>query len=94
VQVGQEGGDIVTHMKTTVEISDDLFERAKALARREDLTLRELIEAGLHHEIRERENREDFRLRKASFRGEGLQPEFVGADWSVIRAAAYGARGG
>lgn len=85
---------MVSHMKTTVDIPDDLFEHAKELARRDRSTLRELIEAGLRHEIRQRETRERFRLRKASFRGEGLDPRFVGADWSLIRAAAYGERGG
>lgn len=81
-------------MKTTVDIADDLFEQAKELARRDRSTLRELIEAGLRHEIRQRENRERFRLRKASFRGEGIDPSFAGADWSQVRTAAYGERGG
>ncbi len=35
-----------------------------------------------------------FRLRKAGFKGEGLQPEAAGASWERLRELAYGSRGG
>jgi hypothetical protein len=38
----------VTRMKTTVELSDLLFEQAKAAARAQGITLKALIETGLH----------------------------------------------
>jgi hypothetical protein len=38
---------MVTHMKTTVEISDGLLDEARRLAAREATTVRALIEAGL-----------------------------------------------
>lgn len=82
-----------THMKTTVEIADHLAREAKAVAARERTTLRELIEAGLRAILRERRAKTSFRLRDASFRGNGLQPEFRGADWERIREAAYEGRG-
>lgn len=82
-----------THMKTTVEISDALAREAKELAARERTTLRELIEAGLRMMLRERRKRTAFRLRDVSFRGNGLQAEFRGADWERIREAAYEGRG-
>ena len=78
------------HMKTTVEISDSLLAEIKKLARREDTTVRALIEAGLRSVLRERCDRSEFRLRDVSFRGKGLQPAFQDGDWVKIRDAAYG----
>ena len=85
---------MVTRMKTTVEISDALAEEAKALAARQKTTVRALIEAGLRHVLRERRRRAHFRLRDASFRGNGLQAEFRHEDWQRIREAAFEGRGG
>lgn len=82
-----------THMKTTVEISDALAREARELAARDKTTLRELIEAGLRVVLRERRRKAGFRLRDASFGGNGLQPEFRGADWERLREAAYEGRG-
>jgi hypothetical protein len=81
-------------MKTTVEITDPLAKEAKAVARREKTTLRALIEAGLRQVLRDRRRRAGFRLRDASFRGDGLQPEFRDGDWQCIREATYEGRGG
>ncbi len=60
------------------------------MAERENTTLRALIEAGLRLVLRDRRKRASFRLRDASFRGDGLQPEFRAASWDRIREAAYG----
>jgi hypothetical protein len=57
-------------------------------------TLRALIEAGLRQVLRDRRREAGFRLRDASFRGNGLQPEFRDGDWQRIRGAAYEDRGG
>ncbi len=86
--------DTYSRMKTTVEIPDQLAEEAKAVAARENTTLRELIEAGLRLVLRERRRRGTFKLRDASFRGRGLQPEFRDAGWDRMREAAYEGRGG
>lgn len=80
-------------MKTTVEISDALLEEAKRVAARESSTLRELIEEGLRRSIDERGKRKSFRLRRASYRGKGLQPG-VSSEWAELREAAYEGRGG
>lgn len=85
--------DMGTHMKTTVEISDALLERAKRLATRESTTLRELIEAGLRTVLRERREQADFTLADRRVDGRGLQPEFQDASWERIREAAYEGRG-
>jgi hypothetical protein len=82
-------------MKTTVEIPDALLEEARKAAAREGTTLRVLIEQGLRAVLAERRRRGGaFRLRKASFRGTGLQPGVAGASWERIREMAYEARGG
>jgi len=81
-------------MKTTIEISDALAQEAKQLAAREKTTLRALVEAGLRQILRDRRSKARFRLRKASFGGNGLQPQFRGADWQRIREAAYEEHGG
>ena len=41
-------------MKTTIELPDDLLERGKAAARRENSTLKALIEEGLRMALRAR----------------------------------------
>ena len=81
-------------MKTTVDISDALLEEAKEIAAKDRTTLRALLEAGLRSVIKERKRRRKFRLRDASFKGEGLQPGFQDSDWDRIRDAAYRGRGG
>ncbi len=82
-------------MKTTVEISDSLLEEARKLAAREGTTLKALIEQGLRTVVAERRQRVGtFRLRKASFKGDGLQPGVAGAAWERIREMAYEGRGG
>jgi len=81
-------------MKTTVEIPDSLIEEAKRVAAHQDTTLRVLIIEGLRRVITERKRASAFRLRKATFRGKGLQPEVAGASWERIREMAYEKRGG
>jgi hypothetical protein len=68
-------GDVVTHMKTTVEMSDAIMEEAKRLVSAEGITLKALLEEALRRMIAEREARGAFQLRKASFGGVGLRPE-------------------
>ena len=76
-------------MKTTVEISDNLLSEARKAAAREGLTLRALIERGLHRAIEETERKSPFKLRRATFAGQGLQAEFKDASWERLRAAIY-----
>lgn len=80
-------------MKTTVEISDSLFTKARRYASRRGLTLRAVIEQGLRQVIAEPESAQGFRLRRASVRGQGLSAEMQTAGWEAIRAAAYEGRG-
>lgn len=82
-------------MKTSVEIPDRLFSEARRLARKENRTLRALIEEGLRLVLaRRRRPQEGFTLRKASFGGQGLQPHLAEAGWDEVRRQAYEGRGG
>lgn len=84
---------MVTHMKTTVEISDVLLEEAKSVASREHTTLRALMEEGLREALNKRKPRGAFRLRKASYRGKGLQPGLSEGSWERVRDLIYEGRG-
>ena len=81
-------------MKTTVEIPTTLLEQARKLAARQGTTLRALIVEGLGRAVAERKRAGKFHLRKATFKGNGLQPEAAGARWERIRETAYEGRGG
>ena len=80
-------------MKTTVEISNPLLREARKLTDREGVTLRALIERGLQRVLSETRRGKPFKLRRASFKGEGLQPDVQGARWERLRDLAYQDRG-
>ena len=81
-------------MKTTIEIPDSLLAEVRRLAAREGTTVRALVEQGLRTLIADRKRSGAFRLRKASFKGNGLQPGVASASWERIRDMAYEGRGG
>lgn len=80
-------------MKTTVEISDPLLREARKLATREGVTLRTIIERGLHRVVTETKQTTPFKLRRASFKGKGLHPDLRDASWERVRDLAYEGRG-
>ncbi len=80
-------------MKTTIEISDPLLREVREVAAREGVTLRALVERGLHHVVAETRRGVPFKLRRASFKGEGLQEELGEASWERLRDLAYEDRG-
>ncbi len=77
-----------THMKTTIDLSDELFSAAKAYAAKHGITLRAVIEQSLARTVRESKLSRGFKLRDASVRGKGLTPEARAMPWAVILAAA------
>jgi hypothetical protein len=87
---------MASHMKTTIQIADSLFKEARRVASLEKTTLRALVEEGLRRIISEHRGRRSrrFRLRKASFKGKGLQPHLAGATWDQILDVSYEGRGG
>ena len=76
-------------MKTTIDISDNLMQRSKALARRENSTLKALVEEGLGLVLHRRAARKKETVRPVTFGGKGLSGEFRNASWEKIREAAY-----
>lgn len=87
---------MVSHMKTTIHIPDSLFNEAKKVAQQERTTLKALVEEGLRKTLEERRGRGQilFKLRKASFKGQGLQPHLAGATWDQVLDIGYEGRGG
>ena len=80
-------------MKTTVDISNALLTQARKLAAREGITLRALMERGLHRVIAETRGGAPFKLRRASFKGRGRQPELRDQPWETLRELIYKDRG-
>jgi len=84
----------VTHMKTTIEISDALLRRAKQLAARKNTTLRAILEEALRQTFeREGAAKSARPVRTHTFRGKGLKAGLSWEDWSTIRDLAYEGRG-
>lgn len=81
-------------MKTSIQISNNLFEEARKLAHRERTTFKALVEEGLRRIISDRKKRSSFHLRKATFKGNGIQPHLADASWDRIRELSYEGRGG
>jgi hypothetical protein len=81
-------------MKTTIQIPDSLFEEARKLAHLQRTTLKALVVEGLRRVVSERKRHSRFHLRKATFKGKGLQPHLAGASWEELRELSYEGRGG
>ena len=82
-------------MRTTIDIPDALFVRAKRLAEARQTTFRELAIEGLQAVLeRGRRKPGPFRLRDAAYGDGGLAAGLSEADWDRIRELAYEGRGG
>jgi predicted transcriptional regulator len=66
-------------MKTTVEISDALLKEAHKVAAREGRTVRAMVKQGLRQVLEQHKAAKAFRLHKATFKGNGIQPAVSGA---------------
>lgn len=84
---------MVTHMKTTIDIADDLLLHSKRVAREQHVTLRELVSEGLRQVLAKKAPGRPFRVNPVTVKGEGLAPEFQDAPWRAFRDAAYGGHG-
>lgn len=81
-------------MKTTIEIADDLLERAQQVARQEKTTLRALTEQGLRMVLKEKQSKPaKWKWKPVTFRGGGLTDEFKNASWEKIRDEIYRGHG-
>ena len=65
----------------------------RELAAREGVTLRTIVERGLHQVVAEMKTGAPFKLRRASFKGMGLQAELADASWETLRGLVYQDRG-
>jgi Arc/MetJ family transcription regulator len=72
-------------MKTTIELADDVLTKAKAKARREGKTLRQVVEQALRSHLTAPKGHEAFRLRRHPFKGKGRQAGVTEGDWASIR---------
>lgn len=79
-------GNIV---KTTIEIADDLFHRAHALAKQDKTTFRALTEQGLRLVLSQKTARKKKLPRLVTVKGSGLTDEFKNAGWEKIRDEIY-----
>jgi hypothetical protein len=84
---------MVTNMKTTIQIPDSLFEEVRKLAHQEHITMKVIVEEGLRRIVSERKRRSGFKLRKVTFKGNGLQPHLAGTSWDQILQLSYEGRG-
>ena len=82
-----------SHMKTTIEIADDLFERAQRVARERKITFRSLTEQGLRLVLEEKQGKHRKLPSLVTVRGRGLSDEFKNAPWERIREEIYRGRG-
>ena len=80
-------------MKTTIDISDHLMQRAKELSRREKVTLREIVEEGLDLVLAKRDLSVGYRTMPVTFKGEGISTELQNASWETIRDIVYDGHG-
>lgn len=86
--------DIVSNMKTTIDVADALLREARKVAARDHTTLKELVQEGLRRVLDERRpRRQAFRLRAVEPGGGGFQPDFADGDWQRVRDEIYRGRG-
>jgi len=77
-------------MKTTIDIADDVFLRAKTAAFERGVSFRTMVMLGLSLALESEEQCRVVKIKPVTFKGNGLTPEFQNAGWSKIRDAAYG----
>ncbi|MEO8594689.1 MAG: DUF2191 domain-containing protein [Candidatus Solibacter sp.] len=78
-------------MKTTVELPDALLRSVKRHAAAHNMTLREVLEAGLRNVLEAEAARvRPFSLKRCTFHGKGLVQE---ESWNELRARIYEGRG-
>jgi len=81
-------------MRTTLELPDLLFRKAKKLAQKRRIPFRALVADALRRLLDEEPPPNAFHLEDASFKGDGLASGLSETDWERIREIAYEGRGG
>ena len=82
-------------MKTTIDISDTLFQKTKEIARKNKSSFKEIVETALRYffESQSKKSRA-FVLKTHTFNGQGLHDGLTEGDWNTIRSRIYNGRGG
>jgi hypothetical protein len=78
-------------MKTTIDIADSLLTRAKAIAHRDNTTLRSLVEQGLDIVMQQRARPPKSKFKTITFRGRPNDP-VPDLNWEKIRDLVYDER--
>lgn len=81
---------MVTHMKTTIDIADDLLLRAKRVAEKENTTLKSITEEGLRLALARRRSKPNVPIRPHVVTGHGAPPDL---SWRNLRELLYGEEG-
>ena len=76
-------------MKTTIELSDDIFLRARDLARSRKVTFKTILEEGLRRILSEDISQSSsYSFQPIVQNGQGMAEEFAG-DWASVRDVIY-----
>jgi hypothetical protein len=87
---GNVGNETV---KTTIEIADDLFDRAQRVARKDKTTFRALTEQGLRLVLsRKQAEASNWKWKPVVVGGKGKSKGFKNATWNQVRDAIYSCR--
>ena len=81
------------HMRTTLDLPDALFKKAKRLARERKVPFRAVVAEALRRMLDQQPPRLSYELPDRAFRGDGLVEGLVDSDWERIRDLAYEGRG-
>jgi hypothetical protein len=76
-------------MKTTIEITDSLFQKVQRLAQREKTTFRALAEEGLRLVLQKKMKPRSRLSPLITFRGKGISEELADWNWERIREEIY-----
>lgn len=79
-------------MKTTLDLSDELLERAKKHARKTGQPLRALVEEGLRLALKTPSHSPAFRLKDCSVGDPKAENPLEALSWQDLRAEIYGSR--
>jgi hypothetical protein len=72
--------------RTTIELNEELFRKAKRKASDEGIPLRELVERALRAHLEQRQSKEARRYRlRLKTQGGGLRPGVSLEDWNALR---------
>ena len=79
-------------MKTTIDVSDALLERAKSYSRKTGRPLRAVVEEGLRRVLEEPRTVSQYRLPDRSVGSPRATNPLEGMSWQDLRAEIYGGR--